>query len=32
VEAAAREFLDSEFAADAPAIREAYSKEKKSTH
>jgi hypothetical protein len=31
VEAAAREFLDSEFAADAPAIREAYLKEKRST-
>jgi hypothetical protein len=32
VEAAAKEFLDSEFAADAPVIREAYLKEKKSTH
>ena len=29
VEAAAKEFLDSEFAADAPAIRQAYLKEKK---
>jgi hypothetical protein len=32
VEAVAREFLDSEFAADGPAIREAFLKEKKSTH
>jgi len=31
VEAAAREFLETEFAADAPAIREAYLKEKKTT-
>jgi hypothetical protein len=31
VEAAAREFLDSEFAADAPAIREAFLKQKKPT-
>jgi len=30
VEAAAREFLDSEFADDAPAIRAAYQKEKES--
>lgn len=30
VEAAAREFLDSEFAADAPAIRDAYLNEKVS--
>jgi hypothetical protein len=31
VEAAAREFLETEFAADAPAIREAYLHEKKAT-
>ena len=32
VEAAAREFLDSEFSDDGPAIREAYLKEKQATH
>ena len=32
VEVVAREFLDAEFAADAPAIREAYLKEKSSSH
>jgi len=32
VEAAAREFLDSEFRDDGPAIREAYLKEKKAIH
>jgi len=31
VEAAAREFLDTEFAADAPIIREAYLKERTKT-
>jgi hypothetical protein len=31
VEATAREFLDTEFAADAPVIRAAYLKEKKSS-
>jgi hypothetical protein len=32
VGAAAREFLDSEFAADAPVVREAYLKEKAAKH
>lgn len=31
IEAAAREFLDTEFAADAPVVREAYLKQSKGT-